>query len=290
MLSPGARIAVVAPSGIFDPARVDRGMRLLESWGYHVEPLGGFGARHRYLAGDDTTRLQDLTRAMCGDFDAVWMARGGYGLARLLPLLPWQALRRIPFFGFSDATAILNPLFDRGLVPVHAPVLNALVDHNDEESRAHLHALLAEGRCAPLQGEVVIPGSADAPIVGGNLCVMASMCGTPFQLRGRGRIVLLEDVGEPPYKLDRLLTQVIQAGCLDGAAAIVLGEFVGASPPEGADWTTREVLVDLLRPLGVPILAGVGVGHGPRNLAFPFTYARLVGDSLVLGSGPFAAR
>lgn len=281
MLRPGARIAVVAPSGIYDPERVRAATKLLESWGFDVTRMAGLNARHRYLAGDDATRREDLVRALCGDYDAVWMARGGYGLARLLPTLPWTALRRIPFFGFSDASALLNPLLDRGLVPVHAPVLNALVAHNDEMTRAHLHALVVEGRCAPIRGVPIVPGTVEAPLCGGNLCVLASMCGTPWQLRGRGRIVLLEDVNEPPYKLDRLLTQLLQSGALDGAAAFVLGDFTGAELPEGTSWTAEDVIVELLRPFGVPILARVGIGHAARNLAIPFGPARLDGDQLV---------
>jgi muramoyltetrapeptide carboxypeptidase len=283
MLRPGARIAIVAPSGIFDPARVQRGMQLLEDWGFRPEPMPGLHARDRYLNGDDATRRGDLVHALCGDYDAVWMARGGYGLARLLPALPFGAMRRIPFFGFSDGTALLNPLHDRGLVAVHAPVLNALCDLNDDMTRDHLHALLTGPQAPAVPCTVAIPGPVDAPVVGGNLCVIASLCGTPYQLVGRGRLVLLEDVGEVAYKLDRLLTQVIQAGCLDGCAGVALGTFVGADPPAGADWTAEEVLLDLLRPLGVPVLTGLPIGHGPRNLALPFGRVRLEHGFLRVG-------
>lgn len=282
MLPPGARIAVVAPSGVFEPARVERGMAWLRDQGFTPEPMPGMYAHHRYLAGDDVTRRADLVHALCGDFDAVWMARGGYGLARLLPRLPFGAMKKIPFFGFSDGTALLNPLVERGLPAVHAPVLNALCDHNDEASREHLARLL-HGACPPLAGTPLLPGRAEAPLVGGNLCVLASLCGTPWQLVGRGRIVLLEDVGESPYKLDRLLTQLLQSGALEGCAGIALGEFVGAHPPADADWGVLDVFEELLAPLGVPVLAGLAVGHGSRNLALPFGRARIDGEWLRVG-------
>lgn len=280
MLPPGARIAVVAPSGVYDPARLDRGLDLLRAWGYHPEPMPGLGRTFRYLAGEDEVRLEDLVAAFSGGADAVWMARGGYGIGRLLRRLPFDDLRPVPFLGFSDGTALLNPLHDRGLPAVHAPVLHSLADHCDAESRERLRRLLAGDAVGPLRGEALIPGDADGDLVGGNLCVLASLCGTPWQLRGAGRIVLLEEVGEVPYRVDRMLTQLVEAGCLDGVRGIALGEFLGAAPPPGARWTLRDVLLDRLAPLGVPVVAGLPVGHGPANHAFRLGPARLHVDLL----------
>ncbi len=283
MLPAGARIAVVSPSGNFDPERLEAGLAVLRAWGYSPELLPGVGRRHRYLAGTDNERLGDLVRALRGGWDAVWAVRGGYGLNRLLSRLPWEELSYAPFLGFSDATGLLNALAGRGRPAVHAPVLTHLGDIADEPSREHLRALLAGEPVAPLHGRRLRGGSAEGPLVGGNLCVLASLCGTPWQLRGHACIVVLEEVGEAPYKVDRLLTQLIDAGCLDGVAGVALGSFLGAEPPEDADWTTLEVLDELLAPLKVPVLAELPIGHGPANRAFRVGgWARLQGDRLEL--------
>lgn len=274
MLPSQARIAVVAPSGAYDPARVEAGMAVLRGWGYRPAWVGPRPARLRYLAGDDDARLAELVAASAPEWDAVWMARGGYGLARLLPRLDLSRLR-VPLFGFSDGTALLNPLADAGGRAVHAPVLHSLADLCDDASREHLRRLLAGAPPEPLVGETWVPGAVEAPVVGGNLCVLASLCGTPWQLRAEGRIVLLEEVGEAPYKVDRLLTQLRLAGALDGAAGFALGAWVDCRPPEGAGWTLREVLEEQLGGLGVPVVAELPVGHGPANRAVPFAPARL---------------
>lgn len=270
----------MAPSGIFDPARLQRGLAVLEAWGHRPTLLPGATARWRYLAGDDETRLDDLRRAFAGDWDAIWMARGGYGIGRLLRDLPLAGLRPVPFYGFSDGTALLNPLAEWGLPAVHAPVITSLADHVDDASRAHLRALLAGEPLPALRGTPWIAGDASGELRGGNLCVLASQCGTPWQLDGAGKIVLLEDVGETPYKVDRLLTQLLEAGCLTGAAGFAIGTFVGADAPSDADWTVRDVIVERLGPLGAPILGGLPIGHGPENHAVRFGPARIDGERL----------
>ncbi len=283
MLVPSARIAVIAPSGIYDPARLALGIDLLSSWGYRPRLLPGAAATWRYLAGEDHVRGRDLADALTGDWDAVWMARGGYGLSRLLPSLPWAQLRGRPFFGFSDGTALLNPLADLGQPAVHAPVLHSLADTCDEATREHLRALL-RGEGAEVSGQVWVAGSATGPLRGGNLCVLASLCGTPWQPKFEGCIVLLEEVGEGPYRVDRMLTQLISSGSLDGAAAFVIGQMVGCHPVKGADYTVQDVLMERLEGRGVPVLGELPVGHGAENRALPFVNAELSGGRLRVGA------
>lgn len=263
MLRTGARIAVIAPSGAFDAARLARGVALVTSWGYRVEVLEGASSRWRYLAGTDETRLCDLHFAFSGAYDAVWMARGGYGIARLLPMIDWNALAPVPFFGFSDGTGLLNALVCRGRPAVHAPVLHSLAEL-DEASQTRMRELLAGADVAP-----IAPGLPNVPVRGGNLCVLASLCGTAFQLDARGAIVLLEDLGEVPYKLDRLTTQLLLSGALDGAVGVVCGDMLDAAAPDGADWAVRDLFEERL---GSRLLAwGVPVGHGLRNHAMRFS-------------------
>lgn len=268
MLTPESSIAIIAPSGIFDPNRLEKGMQVLSSWGYRPTLLPGASARWRYLAGDDDTRLSDLEEAFSGRYDAVWMARGGYGAARLLPRIDWRRIQPVPFFGFSDGTVLLNVIGGMGRPAIHGPVVHTLGDLNDDATRDHLRRLLAGEAVEPMAGTMLIPGEATGPLVGGNLCLLASMCGTPAQLRAAGCIVVLEDIYEPPYKVDRLLTQLIASRCLEGAVGFALGSFIDANPPEGADWTQHDLLVERLAAFGVPVLADLPIGHGPANRAF----------------------
>jgi len=271
MLGPASRIAVVAPSGIFEPNRLAKGMELVRSWGHELVEGPNLHARHRYTAGTADARLTDLHWALTApEIDAVWFARGGYGTAHLLNGIPWPRLDDRPVLGFSDATALFCGMLakDQGR-PVHAPVLHSLADLADAASQAACRTLL-EG------GEVQMParphgegGSITARVVGGNLCVMASLAGTPWALRADGCIVVLEDVGEAPYRLDRLLHQLLTSGGLDGAAAVVLGDFRGCDAPAGEDWGVADVFSGLLEPWGIPLWTGLPVGHGPQNHAWP---------------------
>lgn len=286
MLTLGARIAVISPSGISSPDRLAQGIAALERWGYRPELLPHARSAHRYLAGTDAERGADLFHAFSGHYDAVWMARGGFGLARLLSAIQWDELARVPFFGFSDGTGLLNALAARGRPAIHAPVLHALASHNDEASRTWLHTLLSGRSESSFPGRVVRAGEAEGRLMGGNLCVLASLCGTPHQLDARGAIVLLEDLGESPYKLDRLLVQCRDSGAFAGARGFVLGDFLDAAPPAGADWSLDDVFTEVLGPLRVPILAGLPIGHGRTNLAVPLgVRARLTASGLHLG-GP----
>ncbi|MEN9787110.1 MAG: hypothetical protein RLZZ299_2374 [Pseudomonadota bacterium] len=261
----------MSPSGVFRPDALDAGVAVLASWGYRPERMPGVGASSRYLAGEDDVRRADLEAAFSGDWDAVWMARGGYGLTRLLADLDPGCLAPVPFLGFSDGTALLDPLAARGRPAVHAPVLTSLASHVDDASRAHLRALLAGEGCAPLVGAPLWGPSqvVQGPLRGGNLCMLASLCGTPWQPRLQGAILLLEEVGEAPYRVDRMVTQLRAAGVLDGVRGVALGTFTGSAAPDGAGWSMDDVLRDLFAPLGVPVVAGLPVGHGAANRAVP---------------------
>ena len=221
------------------------------------------------------------------DIDAVWFTRGGFGTVHLLEAIPWPRIDDRPVIGFSDATALFTAMTVRGAgCGVHGPVLHSLADHPDERSRERLHRVLLEGGIETLSGrhltgpDVTIEG----PLVGGNLCVLASLVGTPFALRARGKVLLLEEIGERPYQVDRLVTQLRLGGVLDGVLGIALGEFIAPRHPADADIDMNAVLRDLLAPLGVPVIAGLPIGHGAANstvrLGAP---VRLDGEGLHVG-------
>lgn len=274
LLRPGSRVGIVAPSGNFEPERLERGMTLIASWGLVPVPAPGLGRRFRYLAGSIEERRSDLHWGLSApELDAVWMARGGFGMVHLLDGLDRLSLDRRPVIGFSDATALFCALYRRRAgLSIHGPVLQSLADLADAHSQEAIRALLMEGRQARLAGTRVAgpAGPVRGRLVGGNLCMLASLAGTPWALDARRAVVLLEEIGEVPYKVDRTVMQLLHSGGFAGARAVVLGSFIGCPVPEGADWSLLQVLVDRLGPLGIPILADLPVGHGPRNHAWVF--------------------
>lgn len=277
-------IAVVAPCGAYDPDRLATGVQAARAAGFDVQLLPDLLQPERYLAAPDAVRLAHLQAALSDPhWSAVWVARGGYGMTRLLDRVDWDAVQAKPVLGFSDVTALHSVLLNRGLGPaIHAPVLHS-IPVTDAPSLAHLWQLLRGQDTAPLCGESWTPGTVEAPVVGGNLCLLAATCGTSAQLDTRGAILLLEDVGEPAYRIDRMLQQIANAGLLQGLAGVAVGEFKDCRVPEGAAWTMEDVLRSHLEPLGVPVVAKLPIGHGARNWAIPLGIpARLGADALEL--------
>lgn len=269
-LKQGDRIAVVAPAGLPSMPDLEAGIALLRRWGYEVVTGPNLHAQHRYTAGPPEVRAADLTWALTApEIRAVYIARGGYGHVHCLPRIPWDEVAPRPVIGFSDVTALLLALRERTqAIAIHAPTLDKLATKTEPATQEAVRRMLALGDAVEIRGERVRGGDGDAEgtVLGGNLCVLASLCGTPWQLRAEEALLVLEDVDEAPYRLDRMVTQLVESGCLRGVRAILLGEFLRCVAPKGAAWTVKELLVDLFAPLGVPIVTGVAVGHGPANL------------------------
>lgn len=268
LLESGAPIAVVAPCGIYNIDRFRAGLRIARENGLNPVPLDDLLRPWRYLAGNDAHRLDQLVHAMTSDdYAAVWVARGGYGLTRIVDDLPWDRFDDRPVLGFSDVTALFAGMRTRGIgTAVHAPVVHSL-PKSDPSSVDALVAVL-DGKRPALEGTVWVEGHAEGPVVGGNLCLLAATCGTPEQLDASGCILVLEEIGEPAYRIDRMLQQLHSAGVFDGVVGIVLGEFVDCRVPANADHTLDDVLMDQLGRLGIPILAEAPIGHGSANHAF----------------------
>ncbi len=301
LLAPGARVAIVAPAGQFSAERLAAGCEQLRAWDLEPVEAPNLCARDLYCAGTASQRLADLDWALSDpQIDGVWAARGGFGCAHLLPELNPERWIAKPLLGFSDLTALLNPLhqarwLQRGGQLVHAPVVQTLAAGPaegssvpvlvDAESRSVLWSLL-RGSAPALAGRWVGGPRPEhsAPVVGGNLAVLASLCGTPWQLQARGAIVLLEEIAEAPYRIDRMITQLLQAGALEGAVAIGVGDLLGseACDASGRLYSGLELLVERLAPTGLPVVAELPFGHGPRNFAWPLgAQARLTPDGLI---------
>ncbi len=269
MIAPAGPIAVVAPASAFDPARLDAGLAVARAHGLELTQFPDLLRPVRYLASSDEQRAGQLLEALTDPaWAAVWIARGGFGITRILHALESVDLPSRPIIGFSDVTALFAALWRRGLGPlVHGPVVHSL-GATDEGSVLHLFDLLAGRPVAPLEGETWVAGVATGPIMGGNLATLAALCGTPWQLDARGAVLVLEEVGEYAYRLDRMLQQLADAGVLDRVAGVAVGQLVDCRLPANATFTLQDVRLDHLGRLGVPVVGELPIGHGPANRAF----------------------
>jgi muramoyltetrapeptide carboxypeptidase len=270
---PGDAVAVVAPAGPFDKAVLDTGIAVIGDR-YQVRFEESIYSRKRYLAGDDDRRFTELTTALADPaIKAVFCARGGYGAMRLLPrLASWaseHSLPAKPLIGFSDITALHQWLQSNGIVSIHAPVLTQLGRVPAESPRRLFSLLESIAPAEPLIGSATyVGGTVEGPLLGGNLSVFTRLLGTPFMPPLDGGILLLEDLSEQPYRLDRMWTHLELAGVFRRIRGIALGQFIRCEPRDGG-FTTAEVLRDLAATTGVPCASGFPIGHGDVNEAVP---------------------
>ncbi|MEV0225065.1 LD-carboxypeptidase [Streptomyces sp. NPDC050704] len=277
-LAPGARVAVVAPSGPVPEERLQAGLDILRGW--DLEPLATPHVLDRhgefdYLAGSDTDRAADLQAAWCDPaVDAVLCARGGYGAQRMADLLDWDAMRAAGpkvFLGFSDITALHEAFATRmGLVTLHGPMAAGVDFIKSARAQEHLRATLFDPesvRTITSTGRALVPGRARGVLLGGCLSLLAADLGAPHaRTSASGGLLCIEDVGEETYRLDRYLTQLLRAGWLDGVAGILLGSWERCDPYD----RVRALVLDRLGGLGVPIAEEFGFGHGEGALTIPF--------------------
>ncbi|MBM7078618.1 S66 peptidase family protein [Micromonospora humida] len=278
VLREGDTVLLVSPSGPTRPERVARGIELLTGWGLRPQVAPNAYARRGYLAGDDALRAADLNAAFADPrVRGVICTRGGYGAQRVVDLIDMAAVRRDPkvVAGFSDITALQFALW-RGarLAGVHGPGAAWVDERTPLRSAESLHTALMT--TAPVTVEAVpgeetypvrVPGRAVGRLLGGNLCLITATLGTPDMPDLTGAVLLVEEVQEPPYKVDRMLTHLRRAGVLDGLAGVAVGQFTDCA--DGWATTVVDVLTDRLGDLGVPVLGGLPIGHGPGQLSVP---------------------
>jgi len=269
-LRPSGRIQIVAPSGPFDVQELERGVTALRAR-YEVRYDPDMLQRTGYFAGSDARRAAELRAAIEDDsVDAIVAARGGYGATRLLSQLDPALVARHPklLVGFSDVTA-LHALWTRaGVGSIHAPVVAGLGRANPAQVERWQRAVEGVLPATLHDLSVIAPGCARGPLLGGNLTVLTALMGTPFFPTLDGCVLFLEDIGERPYRVDRMLTTWHQAGVLDRVSGIALGAFVDATPgPDGV--RVEQVLQERLAGLGIPVLSGVPSGHVEDNLELP---------------------
>ncbi|MER7750998.1 LD-carboxypeptidase [Kitasatospora sp. NPDC097643] len=277
-LRPGDHVVVIAPSGPIDPERLTAGAEILRSWGLRVTIAPHVLDTHPtlgHLAGTDADRAADLQDAWLDPtVDAVICARGGYGVHRMVDLLDWDALRAVPpkvLVGFSDVSSLQEAFAQRlGLATLYGPMSAAGSFISDGPTAEHLRRTLFEPESVTVltssSATALVPGRARGVTAGGCVHVLAAERGTPAARPSyAGSILLLEDVHEHPYQLDRLLTQFLRSGAFDGVAGIALGSWEGCGPLD----RVRDVMLDRLGPLGIPVIWELGFGHGPSSLTVP---------------------
>ena len=276
-LRPGSAVRIVAPSGpVPREAFLSGGALLRERYEVRYDE-GAIFAREGFLAGPDEQRLAALLAALAEpDAEALVVARGGYGLLRLLPFLPPSLFttRPRPIVGFSDGTALLAAAARAGVASIHGPVVTQLVGLSTDDRKALFQSLEVPGPALLLDGlEEIIPGRVRGPLLGGNLELFSRLVGTPYLPDLSGAILFLEDIGERPYRIDRLVTHLDLAGVFGAVSAVVLGDFSSCREPavtRAESPTAEEVLLERLGRLPIPVVRGGAFGHGTRNRPLPY--------------------
>lgn len=276
LLKRGDTIGLAAPAGPIEEDVLRQGLQLLRDCGIKkVKYASDICRRDNYLAGSDQRRLEELHQLWDDDEVKIIIAvRGGYGCARLLPQLDFDLIRQKPkiLMGFSDLTILLNAIHQRtGVVTFHGPMLSTLVRDGREALESALNELTvhAQQRLKINGLEILRPGQAQGPLIGGNLACLTHLLATPYEPVWEGAILLLEEINESAYRIDRLLTQLSLAGRLDCLAGIILGDFLDSDSHSinGLDLVWQRLLD--LTPATLPVWANFPTGHGRRNLLLP---------------------
>lgn len=277
-LRPGDLVGVCAPAGAVDPAALDKGIAELEGLGFRVRRAEGLLERRTFAAGPAATRLAGLRAVFADDeVKGVFCARGGAGASALLPHLDaaWFRARPKVFVGYSDITLLHLFLNRAGIVTFHGPMVAKDLADRAYDPESLRWAITGVGEPYRSEADDLLTlrgGTAEGRLRGGCLSLLAAAAGTAWALGGgEGAILFIEDVDEPPYRIDRMLRQLRYSGALEGARGIVFGDMKGCSPRLDADYTLEDVIVDALEGLDVPVALGLSSGHstGP-SVTLPF--------------------
>ncbi|MBI2685012.1 MAG: LD-carboxypeptidase [Acidobacteria bacterium] len=290
VLKKGDTVGFVTPSTyVSSPDEIATAERTAEYFGLKVKMGANVRKRAGYLGGTIAERAADVN-AMFADAEvkAIFAIRGGYGSAQILPSLDYAAIAKNPkiFQGYSDITAMHLAIHQKtGLVTFHGPVmLSGFTQYTIDHFKKALFETRPIGSVTnPIEPNALRPnhtlrtvkgGKARGPLIAGNLTLISTTMGTPYEIDTRGKIFCIEDVGEEPYSMDRMLTQLRLSGKLDAAAGIVFGECARCTPRDykpgfDSNFSLGEIVDDILGGLKVPVLAGLTFGHTPDQLTLP---------------------
>lgn len=296
-LKTGDTIAIVAPSRHVGREKIERAAGRLEAMGFHVHMRENLFRRRGYLAGEDTDRATELMDAFRDpDVQGIFAGTGGFGSTRILDRLDYDLIRRNPkvLIGYSDITALHLAIQKRtGLVTFHGPLLESALGREkpftdfsadylwravmlkSDPMVASQPAEMGPGYAYAVPDEkqafrVLSPGVARGRLTGGNLSLICTLMGTPYEIETDNRVLFLEDVHEEPYRIDRYLSQLRLAGKFDSVTAVILGKFTDAAAEEGKpSLTLDEIFQDYFADLGVPVTTNFPAGHVANNATLP---------------------
>lgn len=269
-------LGIVSPASPISEEDLEKGRAVLHGMGFATRLMPNALKNNGHLAGTDAERAADLHEAFADPtVDAVLCARGGYGVARALRYLDLDAIAEIgkPFLGYSDITALHTALNRRGLVTFHAPMVGSFAQPRPEwVLQSFRAALMGEDPVHPEapRGEALVLGTASGIVGGGCLSILADSLGTHEAFDGAGQIVLIEDIGEKPHRVDAMLTHLLNAGAIQNAAGFVVGEMTGtAEIADPAHPTWQAIVEERLAPLGKPTILNYPFGHIEAMLTLP---------------------
>jgi len=278
-LMKGETIGVIAPASTFEQEDLFAGIKVLEEWGYRVKYHQEIFRSYRYLAGDDQRRAEELKESFADEeVKAILCARGGYGSMRIISQIPPSLIQKHPkiFVGYSDLTSLLLFLQHRcQLVTFHGPVVaKDLTPSLGQRTRqSFVEIIEGSSRQIPIKEpgmKILKEGAAEGTLTGGCLSLLAASLGTPIEPDLNETILFLEETGEKPYQIDRMLTQMLLSGKLDGVAGFVFGTMEKCIAGPHEEYGVEGVISEVLQDLSVPILYGVPSGHCSDPLVLPF--------------------
>lgn len=285
-LKPGDCIGILAPGSYADSSDFAGSIELLESHGYRVKIAPSASSQYEHFAGSDRKRAEDINNFFAdNEIKAILCVRGGYGSARILSRLDYKMIAKHPkiFIGFSDVTALHAVLNEKCNMPtIHGPMLVSFVSERFDSEYTRKYFFDGLTRTSPI-GEIPMPegrkletfspGQAEGRIIGGNLSLIASLIGTPYEINGKGALLLIEEIGERPYRIDRMMNQLWQSGLLKRVNGILLGDFINcdnSQDPYGLqDFTLEQVLRRYALLSHKPVIKNVPAGHGQYNFFLP---------------------
>lgn len=287
-LKAGDTLGLIAPGSYISEEELKDSVANLEKLGFKVIYNERILSKSGYLAGDDKARAEELNFIFADKkVKGIFCARGGYGCQRILPMLDYELIRKNPkvLIGYSDITALLNAIYvETGLITFHGPVgistfnefsvtyFNEVLVHPEKD--LVLISAQDEDQKENAGITTIVSGKAVGELVGGNLSVINSLIGTKYDFNGEGKIIFLEEIGEEPYRIDRMLTQLIQCGKFEKATGIVMGVFEDCEPKKkdpsfSTSFSLLEVLFDRLSNLNIPVIYGLSFGHIKNKFTLP---------------------
>ena len=289
-LREGSTIGVVAPASGSTSGDISSGAAALRRLGYRVKLADNLGRGFGYLAARDEVRAREFMQFIRDpEIDCVMAVRGGYGVMRILPLLDFEEIRANPkiIIGYSDITALVNAVYQKSdMVAFHGPVATSGYDSYSVDS---FRRVLTEARPAgtfeesdeyngssftEARASTIVSGKASGRLVGGNLSLVSDVMGTPYEIDMEGKILFLEEIAEEPYRVDRMLTQLVLSGQLQKCTGVALGRFTKCEAPRrGGEFqvslSIEQVIRNTLEPLGIPTVYGLSIGHISKKLTVP---------------------